>query len=62
MTNYDHFKELTDDLYTYCTIEQKLGLYIQHHPNRAVGFLLELLLQVHPELKEEENEQTPPTR
>lgn len=52
MTQYERFVELTDKTYDGCTTEQKLGVYIQHHPAAVVPFLLELILELHPEPKD----------
>lgn len=49
MTEYTKFRELTDELYPECTLEQKLGVYVQHRPAAVVPFLLELILELHPE-------------
>jgi hypothetical protein len=48
-TQYEQFVKLTDELYSKCTTEQKLGVYISHHPAAVVPFLLELILELHPE-------------
>lgn len=48
-TQYERFHEVTDEIYDGCTTEQKLGVYIQHHPAAIVPFLLELILELHPE-------------
>ena len=39
------FLEFAKDNYPECTLEQKLGAYMQHHPVRAMPFLLELLVE-----------------
>ena len=57
-TQYEHFIELTDELYDGCTTEQKLGVYIQHHPSAIVPFLLELILELHPEPEEDPTDDT----
>lgn len=54
---FESFKALTDELYPECTLEQKLGVYLQHHPARAVYFLLELILELNPKLKENDDSQ-----
>jgi len=46
------FHDVTDETYDGCTREQKLGVYIQHHPAAVVPFLLELLERTHPEPKD----------
>ncbi len=38
-----HFLELVKERYPGCTREQQLIVYLQHHPNRAVPLLKELL-------------------
>lgn len=48
MTEYQKFRELVDEQYDGCTLEQKLTLYLQHRPAAAVPFLLELVLELHP--------------
>ena len=58
MTQYQDFLDLTDELYPDCTTEQKLGVYIQHHPARVIAFLLELILELHPEPVEETDERS----
>jgi len=47
---YRAFLDLTDELYADCTIEQKLSVFVQHKPHAVVPFLLELILEIHPEL------------
>lgn len=42
-TQYERFQQVTDEIYDGCTTEQKLGVYIQHHPAAVVPFLLELI-------------------
>jgi hypothetical protein len=49
MNYYQDFQDLTDELYPECTTEQKLGVYIQHRPGAVVPFLLELILELHPD-------------
>jgi hypothetical protein len=39
------FLEFAKANYPDCTLEQKLGAYMQHHPVRAMPFLLELLVE-----------------
>jgi len=46
---YDAFVKLTDELYPHCTLTEKLEVYLQHHPIRAVAFLEELIRKLHPE-------------
>lgn len=61
MTQYQRFRELTDELYPDCTLEQQLGVYVQHKPAAVVPFLLELItaleaqsaLELHPEQSED---------
>ena len=45
-TQYERFRELTDETYDGCTDEQKLGVYVQHYPAAVVPFLLELLTKL----------------
>jgi hypothetical protein len=47
--HYDAFRELTDERYEHCTLTEKLNVYLQHHPIRAVPFLEELIRALHPE-------------
>lgn len=49
MTQYEQFHQVTDEIYDGCTTEQKLSVYVQHHPAAVVPFLLELILELHPE-------------
>ncbi len=49
MTHYEKFRELADKTYEGCTTEQKLGVYVQHHPSAVVPFLLELISELYPE-------------
>jgi hypothetical protein len=58
MPEFESFEALTEELYTDCTREQKVGLYLQHHPLRAVPFILELLELTHPETKESADDNT----
>jgi hypothetical protein len=44
------FLEFAKANYPDCTLEQKLGAYMQHHPVRAMPFLLELLVEFEPDL------------
>ena len=39
------FLEFAHASYPDCTLEQKLGAYLQHHPVRALPMLLELLVE-----------------
>jgi hypothetical protein len=41
--HFDAFMKLTDELYPHCTLTEKLTVYLQHHPIRAVPFLEELI-------------------
>ena len=47
--HYDAFRKLTDEQYKHCTLTEKLAVYLQHHPIRAVAFLEELIRTLHPE-------------
>ena len=57
-TQYEQFRELVDKTYDGCTTEQKLGVYIQHHPAAVVPFLLELILELYPEPVEDPTDDT----
>jgi hypothetical protein len=46
--HYDAFRKLTDEQYEHCTLTEKLTVYLQHHPIRAVAFLEELVRIVYP--------------
>lgn len=39
------FLAFAKEKYPDCTLEQKLTAYLQHHPVRAMPFLLELLVE-----------------
>lgn len=45
MNQLQEFLEFAKTNYPECTLEQKLGAYLQHHPVRALPFLLELLVE-----------------
>lgn len=47
--HYEAFRKLTDKQYAHCTLTEKLTVYLQHHPIRAVAFLEELIRALHPE-------------
>lgn len=49
----ERFKKVTDVTYDGCTTEQKLSVYVQHHPAAVVPFLLELLTELQPKLVED---------
>lgn len=51
---YAAFTLLVDKQYSHCTLEEKLTVYLQHHPIRAVPFLKELILELYPDWKKEE--------
>ena len=61
MTQYLHFVKLTDEFYPLCTTEQKLSVYVQHHPSAVVPFLLELILELHPEMKDPDDDDSKPS-
>lgn len=42
--HYELFRRFAADHYPGCTLEQKLEMYLSHHPVRAVGLLRELIL------------------
>ena len=46
--HYAAFRKLTDELYPHCTLTEKLNVYLQHHPIRAVAFLEELVRTIYP--------------
>lgn len=45
--HYQAFRDLTDKLYPHCTLTEKLTVYLQHHPIRAVAFLEELVRTIY---------------
>ena len=45
LTQLNFFLAFAKDKYPDCTLEQKLSAYLQHHPIRALPFLLELLTE-----------------
>lgn len=45
-TEYARFRELVEELYPECTLEQQLGVYVQHRPASVVPFLLELIRRI----------------
>lgn len=46
MKFYKDFVLLTNLLYTHCTLEEKMAVYVQHKPASVVPFLVELVEQV----------------
>jgi len=50
--HYEAFRKLTDKQYEHCTLTEKLEVYLQHHPIRAVAFLEELVRTIYPEWNE----------
>lgn len=55
LSQYEAFLQLSDELYSGCTTEQKLSVYIQHRPANVVPFLLELILELHPENEDQDD-------
>lgn len=45
--HYDLFREFARTKYEGCTLEQKLQMYLNHHPIRAVPLLAELIVETH---------------
>ena len=43
MSEHQDFTAFSDERYPDCTLTQKLEVYLQHHPRRAVPLLEELL-------------------
>lgn len=48
--HYRDFVDLTDELYRYCTLTEKLRVYVQHKPGSVVPLLEQLIRE------KEENE------
>lgn len=41
--HYRDFVDLTDELYRYCTLTEKLRVYVQHRPGAVVPLLEQLI-------------------
>ncbi len=58
---YEAFAKFARESYEGCTLEQKLQMYLNHHPIRTVAFLLELVLTIYPNWPEETHDSYPRT-
>jgi hypothetical protein len=52
----EFFDFFMDGAYEGCTLAQKVEVYFQHRPAKPAVFVLELLLELHPELHEDPND------
>lgn len=42
--------------YRYCTLTEKLQVFVQHRPGSVVAFLKELICELHPEQEKQDDQ------
>lgn len=57
--HYQNFRKLTDEQYPFCTLAEKLAVYVQHRPGSVVPFLEQLIRELYPDDWENDDRQDP---